>query len=137
MTEPTPTKIVPIVIGIDHMHGFNFLNYADPHNPVPLRLDLSERCELFFSLSDSLIQAGWKFQRRPIKVDDDYGVNFSSYMWVTEGLAKKTYPEHTAFKIIYECARMGIYTYSLFMLDALQQRIDLDPDVENGAGHLP
>lgn len=137
MTEPTPTTFVEIVIGINHCDNFNFMNVRDPANPVPLRLDLTERCELFFRLSDELIASGWKFQSRPIKVDNDYGVNFSSYLWVTTGPSGEALPAHTGFKIIYECARMGIYTYSLFMLDSLLQKITLDPDVENGTGVVP
>ncbi|MDR6624299.1 hypothetical protein [Caulobacter segnis] len=137
MTEPTPTKVVEIVIGLNHRDNFNFMNFLDPKHPTPLKLDLSERCELFFRLSDELVTAGWRFQPRPIKVNDDYGVNFSSYMWVTTGPKGKAIPAHTGFKIIYECARMGIYTYSLFMLDSLLQKITLDPDVENGTGQVP
>jgi hypothetical protein len=137
VTEPTPTKYVEIVIGIDHKDNFNFMNFADPKHPVPLSLDLSERCELFFRLSDELIKAKWTFQSRPIKVNDDYGVNFSSYLWVTTGPKGVAMAPHTSFKIIYECARMGIYTYSLFMLDAHKQKITLDPDVQNGAGQVP
>lgn len=135
MTEPTPRKVVELVIGLDDK--FNFMNFADKNNPTRLRLDLSERCELVFVLSDQLVKAGWTFQRRPIKVADDYGVNFSSYVWVTEWPGRATYAERTCFKIIYECARMGVYTYSLYMLDGLEQKIDLDPDVENGAGRVP
>ena len=135
MTEPTPRKIVELVIGLDDR--FNFMNFADPANPTRLKLDLRERCELVFVLSPQLIDAGWTFQRRPIKVADDYGVNFSSYVWVNEWPGRAVYPERTCFKIIYECARMGVYTYSLFMLDAHEQKIDLDPDVENGAGRVP
>lgn len=137
MTEPTPTKFVEIVIGIDHKDNFNFKNFVDPKNPVPLKLDLSERCELYFRLSDELIKAQWTFQSRPIKINEDYGINFSSYVWVTTGPKNVPMNPRTGFKIIYECARMGIYTYSLYMLDALQQKITLDPDVENGAGQVP
>lgn len=135
MTEPTPRKVVELVIGFDDK--FNFMNFADPEKPTRLKLDLSERCELVFLLSDQLVKAGWTFERRPIKIADDYGVNFSSYVWVTEWPGRPAIPERTCFKIIYECARMGVYTYSLFMRDGHGQRIDLDPDVENGAGRVP
>jgi len=135
MTEPTPSTYVEIVVGFDE--NFNFMNVKDKNNPIPLSMDLSQRQELYFRLSDELIQANWAFQRRPIQVNDDYGVNFSSYVWVTETPEGAPLPTHTAFKIIYECNRMGIYTYSLFMLDGHKQKIDLDPDVENGAGQVP
>lgn len=136
MTEPTPTTYVEIVVGFDA--NFNFMNVVDPANPVPLSMPLNQRQELYFRLSNELIQAGWAFQRRPIHVDDDYGVNFSSWVWVTEKPhGGGTLPTHTGFKIIYECNRMGIYTYSLFMLDAHKQSITLDPDVENGSGMVP
>jgi len=136
MTEPRPSKVVEIVIGIKGPY-YNFLNYADPDKPQRLRLDLTERCELFFRLSDELTAAGWRFRRRPIKIAEDYGVNFSSYMWVEVLPDGRLLEPHTGFKIIYECARMGIYTYSLFMLDSLGQKLDLDPDVENGSGQIP
>lgn len=135
MTEPTPTTYVEIVVGFDS--NFNFMNVRDPANPVPLSMDLSHRQELYFRLSEQLIAAGWCFQRRPISIEGDYGVNFSSYVWVTEGPEKQTMPTHTAFKVIYECNRMGLYNYSLFMLDSHKQFITLDPDVENGAGQVP
>jgi hypothetical protein len=136
VTEPTPTKIVEIVIGIEGPL-YNFLNYADQENPTRLTLDLTERCELFFRFTDELMHHGWRFQGRPIKIADDYGINFSSYMWVNQLPDGTILPPHSAFKIIYECNRMGIYTYSLFMLDPLEQKLDLDPDVENGTGQLP
>ncbi|PIC01482.1 hypothetical protein [Caulobacter sp. X] len=134
MTEPTPTTYVEIIVGLDG--NFNFMNLAT-NPPSPLSMDLSQRQELYFRLSDELIAANWAFQRRPIHIDDDYGVNFSSWVWVTEGPHGAQMPTHTAFKIIYECNRMGIYTYSLFMLDGHKQLITLDPDVENGTGQIP
>lgn len=135
MTEPVPTTYVEIVVGLDS--DFNFMNVRNPACPIPLSMDLSQRQELYFRLSDQLIAKNWAFQRRPIHVDDDYGVNFSSWVWVTETPEGVALPTHTAFKIIYECTRMGIYTYSLFMLDGHKQKITLDPDVENGAGQIP
>ncbi len=137
MTEPTPSKVVEIVIGMNRHDNYNFMNVVDPKHPKPLSLDLSERCELFFRLSDELVKAGWKFQARPIRVNEDYGINFSSYLWVNTGIKGEPVAPFTGFKIIYECARMGIYTYSLFMLDSLLQKITLDPDVENGTGQVP
>jgi hypothetical protein len=134
MSEPYPKKVVELVIGLDE--NFNFLNYFDPANPKPLTMDLSERCMLVFTMSDQLLKAGWKFQRRPIEVARDFGVNFSSYAWNQHYYKDKLAP-FTSFKIVYECARMGTYTYSLMMEDSRGQRIDLDPDVENGAGHGP
>ena len=132
MTEPTPQKVVDLVIGLDE--NFNFMNYADPAKPTRLTMDLSERSLMVFTLSDQLIKAGWTFQRRPIEIQRDYGVNFSSYAWMEHHYEGKPAP-FTRFKIIYECARMGIYTYSLMMSDSHGQKIDLDPDVENGMGH--
>lgn len=134
MTEPVPARVVELVIGLDDR--YNFMNFFDPENPTRLTMDLSERCELVFTLSDQLLKAGWTFQRRPIEVMRDYGVNFSSYVWIPHEFDGKPAP-HSRFKIIYECLRMGIYSYSLFMLDSHGQKIDLDPDVENGAGHVP
>ena len=134
MKEPTPTRVVEQVIGI--ADNINFMNVLDPANPTPLSLDLSERCELVFRLSDTLVDAGWNFQRRPISIRDDFGVNFSSYVWVTQWLDGPLAP-HSCFKIIYECARMGEYEYSLFMTDAHGQSITLDPKIENGTGRVP
>jgi hypothetical protein len=114
----------------------NFMNVLDPENPIPLALDLSSRCELVFRLSDSLIDAGWTFQRRPIVIKDDFGVNFSSYVWVTEWFGAQL-PPRSCFKIIYECVRMGEYEYSLFMADSLDQQITLDPKITNGTGKVP
>jgi hypothetical protein len=134
MTEPTPDKVVELVIGLDP--NFNFMNFYDPEAPTRLNLDLNERCELVFTLSDQLINAGWTFQSRPIEIARDFGVNFSSYVWLPWEHEGEPAPR-SRFKIIYECARMGIYSYSLFMLDGQKQKIDLDPDIENGAGHVP
>ena len=134
MTEPTPALIIPLVVGI--ADNINFMNVVDPENPTPLSLDLRERCELVFSLSDTLINAGWVFQQRPIAIKDDYGVNFSSYVWVPYSVDGVLAP-NTSFKIIYECNRIGEYIYSLFMTDSHGQNIDLDPKITNGAGHVP
>ncbi|WP_165187038.1 hypothetical protein [Caulobacter soli] len=134
MTEPTPTKVVPLVIGITD--GYNFMNVADPDNPTRLSLDLSERCVIVFRLSDTLVANGWTFQSLPFEVRNDYGINFSSYFWVPNVVGDEIYP-YTQFKVIYECARMGIYDYSLFMTDSHGQSIDLDPKIENGTGRIP
>jgi hypothetical protein len=134
MTEPTPTKVFELVIGI--ADGFNFMNMIDPDNPVRLTLDLSERCDLVFTLSDTLVRAGWTFQRLPILVRNDYGVNFSSYIWL-DNVVEETLVPNTKFKLVYECLRMGEYAYSLFMTDSHGQSIDLDPKIENGAGRIP
>lgn len=134
MTEPTPTRIVELVIGIDD--NLNFMNVVDPANPTRLSLDLSQRCELVFTLSDQLVSAGWTFQRVPIAINNDFGVNFSSYVWVANSFNHEVAP-YTCFKIIYECNRIGEYTYSLFMTDSHGQHIDLDPKIENGTGTVP
>lgn len=135
MTEPVPSKVVELVIGLDDR--YNFMNVIDPLRPKRLLLDLSERCELVFTLCDDLINAGWKFQPRPIEIDRDYGVNFSSYVWLPYSIDGGDPSPRTRFKIIYEDQRMGTYTYSLFMTDSHGQKIDLDPDVENGTGTIP
>ncbi len=132
MTEPTPANTIEVLIGLDE--NFNFMNFFDPDNPTPLTMNLTQRSLLIFTLSDQLIKAGWKFQTRPIEVRRDYGVNFSSYAWAKHHCDGQVAP-FTSFKIIYECARMGNYEYSLMMMDSRGQRIDLDPDVENGDGH--
>jgi hypothetical protein len=134
VTEPTPKKVVELVIGLDEC--YNFMNFVDPLHPKRLFLDLHERCELVFTLSDQLLAAGWTFQRRPIEIHRDFGVNFSSYVWVPHHFEGKLIP-HSRFKIIYEDQRIGVYTYSLLMLDAHGQKIDLDPDISNGAGQVP
>lgn len=134
LKEPMPQKIVNLVVGFDD--NFNFVNLYDPENPTPLYLDLSQRCQLVFILSDALISAGWTFQKRPIEVVGDFGINFSSYSWVTEYYGNSV-PFHTCFKIIYECKRMGDYNYSLFMMDSYGQKIGLDPKIQNGTGEVP
>ncbi len=135
MTEPVPSKVVELVIGLDER--FNFMNFKDPLRPNRLLLDLSERCELVFTLSDQLINAGWNFQTRPIEIARDFGVNFSSYVFVPYSIDGGDPVPHTRFKIIYEDVRMGTYSYSLYMTDSHGQKIDLDPDVENGTGRVP
>lgn len=134
MSQILPEKIVELVIGFDER--FNFVNVANPDRPVPLRMDLTERCELVFRLSDQLIKAGWIFQRRPIEIDRDYGINFSSFVWVPFDFEGAKHA-HVQFKIIYECARMGEYTYSLLMMDSIGQMINLDPVFDNGTGQIP
>ncbi len=129
-----PNTIVNVVIGFDG--NYNFVNVYDFDNPGLLLLDLHERCELVFKLSDTLIASGWKFEDRPIDIANDFGINFSSYVWVTDYYGE-TLPPRTCFKMIYECARIGTYDYSLFMRDGHDQRIDLDPKIENGAGRVP
>jgi hypothetical protein len=135
MTEPKPGKVVEIVLGLDERYCF--MNFADPDRPRPLFLDLSERCSLVFTLSDQLISAGWRFQRRPIEVQRDFGVNFSSYVWLPYSIDGGELAHRSRFKIIYEDQRIGMYTYSLLMVDPHGQRICLDPDIDNGAGHTP
>lgn len=135
MTEPTPSKVVELVIGLDQ--NFNFMNFLHPERPTRLSLDLSERCELVFTLSDQLINAGWMFQSRPIEFDRDYGINFSSFVWVPYSIDGGDPSKRSRFKVIYEDQRMGEYTYSLFMQDSHGQKIDLDPDISNGAGRVP
>lgn len=135
MTEPTPGKVVELVIGLDER--YNFMNFVDPRRPKRLFLDLSERCELVFTLSDQLINAGWSFQRRPIEIQRDFGVNFSSYVWVPYSIDGGDLAPRSRFKVIYEDQRMGEYTYTLLMMDSHGQKIDLDPDIENGVGRVP
>jgi len=134
MSDITPKKIIEFVIGLDA--NFNFVNVVDPANPVPLRTRLTERSLLVFTLSDQLIKAGWTFQSRPIVVERDFGVNFSSFVWVNHTYDDKL-AVRSSFKLIYECARMGEYIYSLFMQDAHEQKITLDPVFDNGAGQVP
>jgi hypothetical protein len=83
-----------------------------------------------------LIEAGWTFQGRPIDIDFDFGANFSSFVWVGE-LYGVEMPPRTCFKVIYECARMGEYTYSLQLQDSMGQKLRLDPVFENGTGRVP
>lgn len=135
MTEPSLGKVVEIVLGLDER--YSFMNFIDPLRPKRLLLDLSDRCELVFTLIDQLINAGWSFQRRPIEIQRDFGVNFSSYVWMPYSIEGGDLAHRSRFKIIYEDQRMGEYTYSLLMLDSRGQRICLDPDIENGAGHVP
>ena len=134
LNETPPTKTVDLVIGFDS--DFNFMNFLQPDAPVRLALDLSERCELVFRLRDQMVLLGWTFQRLPIQMRNDYGTNFSSYVWLDNVIDGVSY-EHTRFKIIYECARMGEYEYTLFMSDAHGQDIALDPKISNGAGRVP
>jgi len=134
INESVPTVVKELVIGL--VDDFNFMNVVDPQNPVRLALDLTERSELVFTLSEELVRAGWTFQRLPIEVRNDYGVNFSSYVWV-ENLLDGCPVGRTRFKLIYECKRMGEYEYSLFMNDRIGQSIVLDPKIENGAGRVP
>lgn len=132
MSDPLPAKSAPIVIGLDE--AFSFVNtWGASGEPLDLRLDLSERCTLQFSLDEKLVRAGWRFQRMPIEIRRDYGVNFSSYIWRENTVDGKTTP-FTRFDIIYECNRLGEYEYSLFMTDGHGQGIDLDPKIENGGG---
>lgn len=133
MSYIEPENIVEVVIGLDQ--NYNFMNFIDPAEPTRLRMDLKERSLLVFTLSDQLINAGWAFQSRPIEIDRDYGANFSSFVWLanTVGGAEAV---RSSFKIIYECARMGEYTYSLLMVDAHGQHITLDPVIDNGTGHI-
>jgi hypothetical protein len=66
-------------------------------------------------------------------VRNDYGVNFSSYMWADNIFEGEPAPE-TKFRIIFECSRYGQYEYSLLMLDRHKQKITLDPKIKNGTG---
>ncbi|WP_297509120.1 hypothetical protein [uncultured Caulobacter sp.] len=132
MTEPRPAEVIEVVIGL--RDDLNFMNVFDPAKPKRLTMNLTKRSELIFTLSDQLIAAGWKFQQRPIEVRRDFGVNFSSYAWLRHAYDGELAP-FTRFKIIYECARLGNYEYSLMMTDSHGQKITLDPDVENGDGH--
>ena len=133
MSYSEPDKIIELVIGLDE--HYNFMNFVDPAQPTRLKLDLTERSLLVFTLSNQLINAGWTFQGRPIEIDRDYGVNFSSFVWIPYGIDGDTSPR-SRFKIIYECARMGEYTYSLLLTDSHGQHITLDPVIENGTGHI-
>ena len=131
MAEAWPTKVIDVVIGIDD--AFNFMNYVDPHKPVRLRLEVHERCVLRFTLSERLLTAGWQFQDEPIVIRKDYGVNFSSYMWVENEFQGEA-AFNSRFEVVFECARYGEYEYSLLMLDRHRQKISLDPKIQNGTG---
>lgn len=132
MSEPIPQRNVEIVIGLDE--SFSFVNKSGPSGePLSLRLDLKDRSILSFSLDEKLLRAGWRFQRMPIEIRRDYGVNFSSHIWREHELDGKVVP-FTKFDIIYECNRLGEYEYSLFLTDRHGQGIDLDPKIENGGG---
>jgi hypothetical protein len=134
MTEPVPSVVVELIVGLDE--NYSFMNFLDPQNPTRLSLNLEERCEIVFTLRDQLILAGWSFQKQPVEFLNDYGINFSSYVWVPHSCDGRDAPR-SRFKVIFECERMGIFHYSLFMRDGLGQNIDLDPDIENGAGRVP
>ncbi len=134
MKEPVPSRVVELVVGLDD--NYCFMNFLYPEEPTRLSLNLEERCELVFTLRDQLIQKGWSFQKQPIEFLNDYGINFSSYVWIPHTCDGKDAPR-TRFKVIFECERMGVFHYSLFMRDRFGQNIDLDPDIENGAGHVP
>lgn len=133
MSYSEPDKIIEVVIGLDE--HYNFMNFIDPAQPTRLRMNLTERSLLVFTLSNQLINAGWSFQSRPIEIDRDYGANFSSFVWIPYGIDGGDSP-HSRFKIIYECERMGEYTYSLLMNDSHGQHITLDPVIDNGTGHI-
>ncbi|PXA93180.1 hypothetical protein DMC25_03845 [Caulobacter sp. D4A] len=134
VTGPEPEKIVEVIVGLNP-DNLSFMDVG-PNPPELLDLDLSERCLLKFRLSDDLLEKGWRFQPTPISFENDWGQNFSSYTWTkynpdpnAEGIP------YAAFKVVFECKRQGIFVYSLFMLDALGQAIDLDPLIENGTGN--
>lgn len=131
MTEPWPTNEIEVVVGLDS--SFNFMNFVDPTSPVTMQLSVHERTALVFKLDQSLLEAGWRFQDEPIIIRNDYGVNFSSYMWA-ENIYEGEPAPFTKFKIIFECARYGMYEYSLLMLDRHRQKITLDPKIKNGTG---
>jgi len=130
MAEPWPTNEVEVVVGLDS--SFNFLNFAGAE-PATLQLSVNERSAICFSLDESLLGAGWRFQEEPIIVRNDYGVNFSSYMFADNTFEGEPAP-YTKFWIIFECARYGVYEYSLQMLDRHKQKITLDPKIKNGTG---
>lgn len=79
--------------------------------------------------------AGWSFQDVPFRVKDDYGVNFSSFAWVEMEHNGKALQKSASFKVVFQCERLGLYEYSIFMLDNHGQKITLDPVIENGAGY--
>ena len=131
MTEPWPTNEISVVVGIDD--NLNFMNFANPSAPTTLLLSVNERSAITFTLHDSLLGSGWMFQDEPIIVRNDYGVNFSSYMWAENSYEGEPAPA-TKFRIIFECSRYGLYEYSLLMLDRHKQKITLDPKIKNGTG---
>lgn len=131
MTQVWPELTQEIVLGLDPY--FNFMNYVDPQNPVPLRLSVDEKITIVFTLSDQLVAAGWSFQDRPFVVGSDYSINFSSYEWLENTFEGAVAPR-TKFRIVFECARLGIFEYTLMFVDRHQQKIALDPKIENGVG---
>ena len=64
MTQVWPALTTEIVVGIDST--YNFMNYIDPENPVPLVLSLDQPTTIIFSLKDDLIDAGWMFPAYPV-----------------------------------------------------------------------
>ena len=131
MPDPLPEDRLQIVLGLDET--FSFVNRAAGDQSLELRLDLKERCILSFSLDEPLLRAGWRFQRMPIDIRRDYGVNFSSYMWRDLDLDGEPVA-WSRFELIYECNRLGEYEYSLYLTDRHGQTIDLDPKIGNGGG---
>lgn len=126
-----PEKTVYITVGFSD--GMNFMNVYDPAKPTRLKLDLTERCIIEFTLSDQFLEAGWHFQSVPITFQNDWGFNFSSFYWQDNEYQGEVLP-YSKFRVIYENERMGVFIYSLFMRDRLGQPIDLDPKIENGVG---
>jgi hypothetical protein len=127
-----PDLVIDVVVGFDE--NYSFVDLANGA-PEPLDLDLKVPCVLQFRLSDDLLSKGWGFQPTPISFENDWGQNFSSYYWTKYVLPGADEPTpYAQFKVVYECKRMGVYLYSLFMHDALGQAIDLDPLIENGTG---
>lgn len=131
MTQVWPALTAEIVIGIDST--YNFMNYIDPENPVPLVLAVDEPTTIIFSLKDDLITSGWTFQDRPFVVGADYSINFSSYSWLDNSVGDVAAPK-TKFRLVFQCARLGVYEYSLMFVDSHDQKIGLDPKIENGGG---
>jgi len=133
VTGPLPDKVVQVIVGLNP-DNLSFMDVGfDP--PELLDLDLTETAVLKFQLSDELLGMGWRFQPVPIAFENDWGQNFSSYNWYgynpdPDGEAIP----YAAFQVIFEHKRQGIFVYSLFMLDALGQGIDLDPKIESGTG---
>jgi hypothetical protein len=131
MIEPWPTLEIEVVVGIDP--SLNFMNFVDPDDLKTLQLNVNERCAITFVLHSSLLGNGWRFQDEPMTVRNDYGVNFSSYMWAEHTFEGEPAP-YTKFRMVFECARYGLYEYSLHMLDRHRQKITLDPKIKNGTG---